>query len=258
MDFYKHLEKSCKGSCCLKIQDLSVRFGESFALENVNLHIHCGDIVALIGPNGAGKSTLLKAVLGQIPSTGTITFHTAAGQTMKPLIGYVPQTPSFDKGEPISVLDLFVAAISKRPVFLPVPKKLRERITQSLCRVHGEGLINKRISDLSGGELQRVLLALALEPLPNILILYEPTSGVDVDGIHLLRDLLDEIRTKYDLSILLTTHDFSTMGSFATKVVLLNKKVLISGSPRYVFSSDEFKKVFSVTAEPRGREEDDK
>lgn len=88
---------------------------------------------------------------------------------------------------------------------------MREKVTECLTRVHGEGLIDKRVGTLSGGELQRVLLALALEPMPNILILDEPLSGVDVEGMELLMQMLDEIRKKYDLSILMTTHDFSML-----------------------------------------------
>ena len=239
-------------------QDLAIGYGKTPLLQNIGIGVQRGQILALIGPNGAGKSTLFKAILGQQPYQGTIHFETSGGHPARPKVGYVPQSPAFDSGDPLTVLDLFAASISRWPVCLPVPKILRLKVSDCLERVHGAKLLDRRVGTLSGGELQRVLLALALEPLPNILILDEPTSGVDVDGIHLLRDLLDEIRTKYDLSILLTTHDFSTMGSFATKVVLLNKKVLISGSPRSVFSSDEFKKVFSVTAEPRGREEDGK
>lgn len=242
----RHGENSCSNSCCLQISGLTVAFGEDKVLEGVNLHLHCGEIVALIGPNGAGKSTLLKAVLGLVPYSGNVAFHTAEGQAMSPLIGYVPQNPSFDRGEPISVLDLFVSFISKHPVFLPTPKKLRRRIHEALSRVRSESLIDKQIGALSGGELQRVLLALALEPLPNILILDEPTSGVDVEGLRLLTELLDEIRVSYDLSILLSTHDYTGLGELCTKAVLLNRKVLLSGTPGSVFNSPEFRSVFNL------------
>ena len=237
----------CLGSCCLQIRDLTVRFGAEPVLDQVNLHMHCGDIVALIGPNGAGKSTLLKAVLGLVPCQGEIRFHTADGREMKPLIGYVPQNPRFDRGDPISVLDLFAAFLSAHPVFLPIGKKLRARIAEALQRVHAENLIDRQVGALSGGELQRVLLALALEPLPNVLILDEPTSGIDVDGIGLLIELIEEIRSRFDLSILMTTHDFSTLGNIATKVVLIKHKVLISGSPQRVFRSPQFRDVFHIS-----------
>ena len=99
---------------------------------------------------------------------------------------------------------------------------------------------------LSGGQLQRVLLAMALEPLPHILILDEPLSGVGIEGEHQLLEMLDEIRTSYDLSIFLSTHDFATLGQFADKVILLNRRVLKSGPPDEVLSSPEFYETFHL------------
>ncbi len=212
---------SCHDSCCLKIENLSVRFGTDPVLEDVNLHMHCGQIVALIGPNGAGKSTLIKAILGQRDYEGKIVFTPAGGPEAPLRIGYVPQSPAFDGGDPISVQDLFGCCLTRRPAFLRVKKEFRQKVLECLSRVHGESLIDKRIGDLSGGELQRVLLALALEPMPQLLILDEPLSGVDVDGMALLMDMLDEIRKKYDLSILMTTHDFSMLEQYCDRVVLL-------------------------------------
>jgi len=237
---------SCRGACCLKIEDLSVRFGSETVLEHVNLHVHCGQLVALIGPNGAGKSTLIRAILGQREYEGRILFSPAGGGTEKLRIGYVPQSPGFDCGDPISVLDLFACALSHRPAFLPVSRAFRQRVLDCLTRVHGEALIDKRVGDLSGGEVQRVLLALALEPMPHILILDEPLSGVDVEGMDRLMQMLDEIRKKYDLSILMTTHDFSMLERYCDRVVLISHKVMKKGTPLEVLSSDEFLDAFHM------------
>ncbi len=247
MPHHIHNGTDCHDACCLKVTGLEVKVGDSPILQDVDLHIHCGQIVALIGPNGAGKSTLFKAILGQIPHTGVIDFETAGGHRTRPLVGYVPQSPTFDRGDPVSVLDLFASSISRWPVFLPVPKALRSRVESCLARVHGESLIDKRVGALSGGELQRVLLAMALEPLPHILILDEPLSGVDVEGERQLLDMLDEIRSSYDLSILLSTHDFATLEQFADKVVLLQHRVLKVGTPAQVLSSPEFQAVFHLS-----------
>ena len=92
----------CGHSCCLRIQDLSVKIGSDSILSDVNLHVHCGELVALIGPNGAGKSTLLKAILGQQEHGGTISFSVPGQRTRKAKIGYVPQSPAFDPGDPVS------------------------------------------------------------------------------------------------------------------------------------------------------------
>ncbi len=217
--------------------------GETGAAEVV---AHCGQIVALIGPNGAGKSTLIRSILGQRTYEGKITFHSADGKQTKLRIGYVPQSPAFDPADPISVLDLFTCCISRRPAFLRAGKALREQVQTCLARVHGESLMDKRVGTLSGGELQRVLLALALEPMPNMLILDEPLSGVDVEGMELLMDMLDEIRKTYDLSILMTTHDFSMLGRYADRVVLLREKILCKGTPLEVLNSDEFAQAFHL------------
>ena len=231
---------SCGDSCCLRVNNLSVTIGSDKILSSVNLHVHCGDMVALIGPNGAGKSTFLKAILGQQDYDGVIAFYTPGQRGKKPKIGYVPQSPSFDAGESVSVADLFVCCQSRRPAFLGITKAMRAHILECLDRVHAADLIDKRIGTLSGGELQRVLLALALEPLPNILILDEPLSGVDVEGMETLMDMLDEIRKTYDLSILMTTHDFAMLPKYADQVVLINHAVVSKGTPEEVLNSDAF------------------
>ena len=243
----KHLHGGgCGDACCLKIENLTVKIGGETILDNINLHMHCGQLVALIGPNGAGKSTLIRAILGQREYEGSITFQTG-GKREKLRIGYVPQSPAFDRADPVSVLDLFTCCIFKRPAFLPPTKQMRAKVLECLTRVHGEALIDKRVGTLSGGELQRVLLALALEPMPNMLILDEPLSGVDVEGMELLMDMLDEIRSKYDLSILMTTHDFSTLETHVDRVVLLQGTILRKGTPMDVLNSDEFARAFHMT-----------
>ena len=251
------LAAGCADACCLKLDGLSVNLEGDQILEDVSFHLHCGEIAALIGPNGAGKSTLFRSILGQTTYKGNITFSPAGGPAIRladgavvggnrPLVGYVPQSPSFDRGDPVSVLDFFTAATAKWPVWLPVPQKYRDRAAASLSRVHGEDLLDRAMGALSGGQLQRVLLALALEPVPHILILDEPLSGVDIEGEHQLLEMLDELRTQYDLSIFLSTHDFATLGSFADKVILLNRRVLKAGTPDEVLSSPEFYETFHL------------
>ncbi len=235
---------SCGHSCCLRVQDLSVKLGNDTILDNISLHAHCGEMIAVIGPNGAGKSTLLKAILGQQEHTGVISFSVPGQRNRKPMIGYVPQSPTFDPGDPMTVADLFACCMSKRPAFLGLSKKMRVKVIECLQRVDAPDLIDKRVGTLSGGELQRVLLALALEPLPNILILDEPLSGVDVEGMSTLMDMLDEIRQVYDLSILMTTHDFAMLEIYTDQVILMDKTILRQGTPAEVLSSEEFQHVF--------------
>ena len=236
----------CHDSCCLKVQNVSVKIGGDKILRDVNLHVHCGHMVALIGPIGAGKSTLLKALLGEREFDGNIIFSAPGSRRAKARIGYVPQSPNFDPGDPVSVADLFTCCLSRRPAFLGASKSDRELILECLDRVHGEDLIDKRVGTLSGGELQRVLLALALEPMPNILILDEPLSGVDIEGQTGLMDMLDEIRHEYDLSILMTTHDFSMLGRYADRVVLIDHEIKCQGTPEEVLDSPQFREAFRM------------
>ncbi len=237
---------ACGDSCCLRVQNMSVTIGGQKILKDVNLHVHCGELVALIGPNGAGKSTFLKAVLGQREYDGVIAFSSPGRRSQKPRIGYVPQSPNFDPSDPVSVADLFACCQSRRPAFLGLSKSMRQEILDSLDLVHGKELIDKRVGTLSGGELQRVLLALALEPMPNILILDEPLSGVDVEGMQSLMDMLDEIRKTCDLSILMTTHDFSMLPRYADQVVLIDHGIKAKGTPDEVIGSDAFLESFHM------------
>ncbi len=234
----------CGHSCCLRIQNLSVKIGTEEILRNINLHAHCGEMIALIGPNGAGKSTLIKTVLGQQDYNGVISFSVPGQRNRKPAIGYVPQSPTFDPSDPVTVADLFACCMSKRPAFLGLSKTMRRKVISCLERVHGENLAEKRVGTLSGGELQRVLLALALEPLPNILILDEPLSGVDAAGMKILMDMLDEIRKEYDLSILMTTHDFNLLNAYADQVILIDREIICQGTPDQVLSSEGFRQIF--------------
>ena len=236
----------CGHSCCLRVENVSVKIGADRILQDMNLHVHCGEMVALIGPNGAGKSTFLKAILGQQEYEGIIAFSEPGKRSKKPRIGYVPQSPAFDLSDPVSVADLFACCMSRRPAFLGLGRSMEELVQECLERVHGEELIHKRVGTLSGGELQRVLLALALEPMPNILILDEPLSGVDIEGMTNLMDMLDEIRQTYDLSILMTTHDFSMLDRYADQVVLIDHGILINGKPETVLNSEAFRTAFHL------------
>jgi len=237
----------CGGLCCTRIENFGVAKGQVCILENVNIHIHCGDLTAIIGPNGAGKSTLLKALLGEIPHTGQLKYLASNGGRTQPVIGYVPQQLSFDAGTPTSVLDLFISCRSLLPAWLFKPASIRRQSLESLARVKAEHLIDRRLGTLSGGELQRVLLALALDPIPNLLLLDEPVSGIDQGGLELFYKLVSELRQKYDLSIILVSHDLDLVAKYADRVVLLDRTVLSSGTPGEVFSDERTLKSFGIT-----------
>ena len=238
---------SC-GLCCTRIQNFGVTRNKYEILKDVNLHIHCGDLTAVIGPNGAGKSTLLKAILGEIPHTGELTFLDAKDQHGgRPVVGYVPQKLDFDAGSPVSVLDVIAALHSKKPVWLSHSKSIRKKALNSLGAVQAEHLVDRRIGALSGGELQRVLLALALDPIPDLLLLDEPVSGIDHNGLKLFYDTVSELRKNYDLSIILVSHDLRLVSQYADRVVFLNNKtVACVGTPEEVFNNRKVIDMFGI------------
>ena len=240
------------GLHCLKINNITVRAGGQTLVEDVSLHAHCGEITALIGRNGAGKSTLFKAILGQIPHRGEVVFtgHDGVPAHRAPRIGYVSQSLNIDESSPATVLDMAVAYTSRWPAFLPTPRRLRREIAAHFERFDAADLLDKPAGRLSGGEWQRVLLAIATRPHPDMLVLDEPVSGVDEAGLHRFYELLEQLRQQ-DMVILLISHDLHYVRRHADRVVLLDRRVLAKGSPDEVFGSEAFAAAF-----PKGGEGD--
>ena len=231
--------------CRIEVDKLSVTMGKQVLLKDVSLHIHCGELTALIGTNGAGKTTLLRALLGQVEYKGTVRHLTSDGRPAADLrTGYVPQQLEFDRSSPVTVMDFMAGSLSRRPVFLGVSKKTRERVLAALERTHCAQLADRALGALSGGELQRVLLALALTPQPDLLILDEPVSGVDQNGMETFYQTVDELKHRNHMAILLVSHDLSVVERYADRVVLMQGTVIKQGSPEVVFDSPEFEQVF--------------
>lgn len=238
----------CTKLCCTKIEKFTVKAGRMTIFEDVNIHVHCGQLTAIIGPNGAGKSTLLKAILGEVPHSGELKYVDAKGKhTGHPVIGYVPQYLKFDVSAPTTVLDLFSACLGNRPVWL-LPSNKRTLVEDCLRRVRAQELIDRRLGALSGGELQRVLLALALNPMPDLLLMDEPVSGVDQNGLEIFYEILEDLQNNEDMAIILVSHDLNMVARHADQVVLLNKGVVCSGTPKEVFSDRRTRRIFGMLA----------
>lgn len=236
------------GLHCIKINHLGVTMGEQVILKDINLHIHCGTLTAIIGKNGAGKSTLIKAILGDIPHTGNIEFKDREdGRIQKLKIGYVPQSINSEKNTPLSVYDMIASYQSGFPIFLKKNKKLYQEIKEMLTVFEADYLIDKQVSNLSGGELQRVLLSMAIMDEPNLLLLDEPISGIDQNGTELFYKTIDYLKKHFDLAIVLISHDLDYVAKYADKVILLNHEILKQGTVGEVFHSDEMKQVFEKT-----------
>ena len=236
------------GLHCLKINHIGVQSGGAVILQDVNLHAHCGELTAVIGRNGAGKSTLLKAVMGEIAHTGNVEFSGHAPQrgksrALRPRIGYVPQSLAMDAGSPATVYDLALTFTSAYPVFLPRRRRSVEQLREHFRQFSAGELLDKPAGRLSGGELQRVLLAIATLPKPDLLILDEPVSGVDRAGLQQFYSLLERLKAE-DMIILLVSHDLPYVRRAADRVVLLDQTVLQAGKPEDVFASEAFHRAF--------------
>ena len=224
------------GLCRIELEHVSVSAGGDTLLSDVNMHIHCGQLTALVGPNGAGKTTLVRALLSQIPHTGQIRHMDNQERPLRSVrTGYVPQQLPFDKQMPVTVTDFLAASLTRRPVWTGVGKKTRAQVLEALALARAEKLASRQLGQLSGGELQRVLLAMALTPTPDLLVLDEPVSGVDQNGLCLFLDTVSALKKSRHMAILLISHDWSLVRRYADTMVLLNKTVLCEGTPDTVF-----------------------
>lgn len=239
------LIKAPCGLHCIKIVDFGVKFGEEVIFENVNLHVHCGTLTVLVGQNGAGKSTLVRAILDDIPHSGHVEFKDVEnGHLQKIRIGYVPQKLNVEKNTPVSVYDMMACYHSRVPVFCYKSAGMKKRILEALSMFEAQGLIDQQVCNLSGGQLQRVLLAMAVMDKPNLLLLDEPISGIDVKGSQLFYKTIDEMKKKFDMAIILISHDLSYVAKYADHVVLLDHGVVKQGKVGQVFESPEFQQIF--------------
>ena len=237
--------EQCK--CSTQIRGLTVRKRDGVIIHDVTLDVHHGEIMAIIGRNGAGKTTLLKALLGRIPYTGSITFTNPKGERVeKPRIGYVPQNMVFDRSTPMTVADMLCANLSSFPIWLGHKKEKMARAGAMLQKVGGKNLLQKRLGNLSGGEMQRVLLAFALEPMPDMLLLDEPVSAVDRKGIEVFYDLVTSLRSEYHMPVILVSHDLSHVARYATRAALLDRTILVSGDVKTVMASPQVRETFGL------------
>jgi len=236
-------ERKPDNDFALRLTDVTVSLGGVEILSKVSFTPAVGKLSAVIGPNGAGKTTLLRAILGLIPYSGTIEVgRKPNGKLLQ--MGYVPQRLDFDRGMPISVMDFMCCSRQRRPLWLGHKHKIRRHLHDNLKRVGGSGWEDRRLGNLSGGELQRVLLAMALSTEPDILLLDEPVAGVDVAGEELFCDLLGSLQKEGSYTMLLVSHDLSIVTEHAEYVVCLNRTVQCHGHAVETLTADTLKTLY--------------
>ena len=221
----------------VSLENISVSFGQRRVLSDVSLDLKPGKILTLLGTNGAGKSTLVRVVLGLVaPDSGLIK------RDRQLRIGYVPQKLHLDATLPLTV---------SRFLRLRPDTRKEDILLPALKRVQAGHLIDAPLQKLSGGETQRVLLARALLNKPQLLVLDEPTQGVDVNGQVALYDLIDQLRKELDCAVLMVSHDLHLVMAKTDEVLCLNHHICCSGTPEVVSMHPEFISMFG----PRGAEQ---
>lgn len=214
----------------IKLENISVYYGENIALNNINLSVNDGDFLGIIGPNGGGKTTLLKVMLGLIkPNHGSVTVLGKEPKYTRKYIGYIPQNNSFDMDFPISVIDtVLLGRYRHSGLFKKYSSKDIEAAYKSLEKVGLLAFKDKPIGKLSGGERQRVLIARALVSEPRILLLDEPTVSIDAKSETEFYELLSNLKNK--MAIIIVSHDITAISVYIEKIACLNKELYYHGS----------------------------
>lgn len=213
-------------------------YAQTPVLEDVSLHIHHGQFAALVGPSGAGKTSLLKLVLGLLkPNHGTVRLHgQAIGNHTPPRVGYVPQLETVDWNFPVTAEQVVLMGRHRRSSVWPWPSaEDKRRVGTVLEQLGIAELAGNHIRNLSGGQQQRVFLARALIAEPDLLVLDEPTTGVDVRTAEQVLGVLTSLNQQ-GLTILMTTHDLNAAAAHVPWVVCLNRRVVAQGPPARIFT----------------------
>ncbi len=229
----------------IEINNLSLNFSDIKVLENINIKVIDGSFVSIVGPNGAGKTTLMKILLGLVKySIGEVKIFGKSPTNVDPaLIGYVPQVKTMDRNFPALAIELVTSGLSRRwPWFVKGEEK--QRSMEALSLVKASDLANRSLSELSGGELQRVCLARSIVRNPKLVVLDEPATGIDAIGEADLYNLLEAYQEKSNATILMITHDWHVANHHSDFVLLLNRKQVSYGPPAESLSESNLRTAF--------------
>lgn len=223
----------------IDIKNLELILSGNEILKDINLTINPGEIHCLVGPNGGGKTSLLRCILGQMPFTGSITMTCENDR----VIGYVPQVLDFERTLPITVEDFMAMTCQIKPCFFGISKKHEDNIDELLKKLAIYDKKKRLLGNLSGGERQRVLLAQALYPKPNLLILDEPLTGIDKVGEEYFKKMIIELKDQ-GMTILWIHHNLNQVKELADTVTCIKQKVIFSGKPKEELVEDKIMRIF--------------
>mgnify|MGYP000570492659 CR=1 FL=1 len=237
----------------LEVRGLKVTLGDTPVLRGVDLHVPRGQIVALIGPNGSGKTTLLRCLLGlHQPSQGEVRIfgQKVTSQVLR-RVGYVPQRLALDRSFILSVREFLSLRLKETEGWFWQRQKTTDAILLAALPEHDLGpLLDRPVAGLSGGQLQRVLIAFSLLGKPDLLLLDEPTAGVDSPGEQSFYELISAIHRRYQLSVVLVSHDLSMVYRHASRVYALNGVICCEGTPEEVMNADSLKQAYGIHVTP--------
>ncbi len=237
----------------IQVTDLHVRLGEVAVLRGVDFTVPAGRLVALIGPNGSGKTTLLRCLLGLQPARrGEVRiFGAPVDRTTLARIGYVPQRLQLDRSFALSVREfLAVRCRATRGWFWRPTVRTDRHLREQLADLGAADLLDRPVAGLSGGQLQRVLIAFSLLHDPDILLLDEPTAGVDTPGEHTFYELIGDIHRRRQLTVVLVSHDLGMVFRHASWVYALNGVVCCEGTPEDVMNTESLKEAYGIHVAP--------
>lgn len=231
----------------LEVENLTVEFNGNKVLENINFNLKKGEVLAVVGPNGAGKTVMFKSLLGLLPYSGKIKWQPGIR------IGYVPQKLAVERFFPLTVREFLALRLGNSG------NGVHDEILSALHAVGiktGESqeyhlehhILNRPIGMLSGGELQRVLIAWSMIGNPNVLLFDEPTAGIDVGGEGTIYNLLHELQRSKELTILLISHDLNIVYKYADNVICLNKELICFGAPNEVLDPKSLSSLYGGEA----------
>jgi manganese/iron transport system ATP-binding protein len=228
----------------LDVRHLTVRYGESIALEDITFHLHAGERIAVVGPNGAGKSTLFKVIAGVIrPTAGEVRIY-GSHPSHHVCIGYVPQRSQVEWRFPVTVEDVVMMGRVARIGLLRRPgREDRQRVRQALETVGLAEMADRPIQALSGGQQQRMFIARALAQEAELLLMDEPLNGLDIPSQEGILALLDTLREQ-GVTLMVATHDLDQAARFFDRVMLLNRRLIGFGAPSDVFSQERLQRAY--------------
>lgn len=229
----------------LTLEHITVRYGHILALDDVSLTIPGGVLTGLIGPNGGGKSTLIKAIAGEVTDLeGSVSVDGASIDRARTRVAYVPQAREVNWDFPLSARDLVMMGIYRDLGWLRRPSPAQhERVEQALARLRIDGMGDRHISQFSGGQQQRLFLARAVVQRPEIVLLDEPMTGLDVTTREIIHEMIDEF-VRSGAAVVLASHDLDEVRQICDRLVCLNRRAIAAGPTAETFTAGNLRATF--------------